>query len=364
MRRFDDSPKRVALFLPNWVGDVVMATPAIRAVRAAFPAADLVAVCKPYVADVLAGSPWFRDVILSDKRGPRAQRLFAVARTLRENRPDAAVLFSNSFRTALLARLGGCRRVVGFARYARSLLLTDRLHHTTDARGRFVPTPVIDDYNRLAVALGTPDPGHKMELFTTRADEEAASAVWEKFGLARYSRVVALNPGAAFGAAKHWPAGSFAQLARMLTARLGCAALVLCGPAERGMARRIAEDSRSPHAFALSDTPLSLGLTKAVVRRADLLVTTDSGPRHFAAALGTPVVTLFGPTHIGWTETYFEKAVHIQKDVPCGPCQERVCPLGHHRCMRELTPAEVFSAAHRLLTRFPLPLGGEVRRAA
>jgi heptosyltransferase II len=86
------------------------------------------------------------------------------------------------------------------------------------------------------------------------------------------------------------------------------------------------------------------------VRRADLLVTTDSGPRHFAAAFGTPVVTLFGPTHIAWTETYYSKAIHLQKQVPCGPCQRRVCPLDH-RCMKELTPAEVFAAATALLKR-------------
>src|SRR5262245_38018710 len=116
-----------------------MATPAVRAVREAFPAADLVAVCKPYVADVLAGSPWFRDVILCDKRGPRDRRLFGVAAKLRANRPDDAVLFPNSFRTALVARLGGCKRIVGFARYGRGFLLTNRLQHKTDARRRFVP---------------------------------------------------------------------------------------------------------------------------------------------------------------------------------------------------------------------------------
>src|SRR5580704_4242728 len=99
---------RIALFLPNWIGDVVMATPAVQAIRDAFPTADLIPVCKPYVADVLGGNPWFREVILSDKRGPHSQRLFAAARKLHENRPDAAVLFPNSFRTALLARLAGC----------------------------------------------------------------------------------------------------------------------------------------------------------------------------------------------------------------------------------------------------------------
>src|SRR3954466_9248166 len=139
---------RIALFLPNWIGDVVMATPAIRAVRDHFPAAELVAVCKPYVADVLAGAPWFRDVILFDKGGPREQRLWAAARKLREARTDAAVLFPNSFRAALLARLGGCRPVVGFARYGRRFLLSHWLHPRKDFLGRPVPSPVIDDYNR------------------------------------------------------------------------------------------------------------------------------------------------------------------------------------------------------------------------
>src|SRR6202011_2472421 len=99
-----------------------------------------------------------------------------------------------------------------------------------------------------------------------------------------------------------------------------------------------------PNVVSLADHELSIGLTKACVRRADLLITTDSGPRHFAAAFHRPVVTLFGPTHVAWTETYYPLALHLQKEVECGPCQRRVCPLGHHRCMRELTPAEVFAA--------------------
>jgi heptosyltransferase-2 len=354
---------RIALFLPNWIGDVVMATPAVRAIRDAFPKAELLAVCKPYVADVLSGNPWFSKVILADKRGPRSQGSFAVAAKLRENPPDAAVLFPNSFRSALIAWLSGCRKIVGFARYGRGFLLTHRLHAKTDSHGRFVPSPAIDDYNRLAQELGTAPPQYQIKLFTTATDEAAADAVWEKFRLAKYPRVVALNAGAAFGSAKHWSIDSFAQLARMLTQRKGYGVIVLCGPTERAMARQIAEASRSPHTFSLHDMPLSLGLTKACVRRSDLLITTDSGPRHFAAAFERPVVTLFGPTHIAWTETYYRKAVHLQKKVPCGPCQKRVCPLDH-RCMRELTPSEVYEAAERLLARFPFADGKETPRAA
>jgi heptosyltransferase-2 len=114
------------------------------------------------------------------------------------------------------------------------------------------------------------------------------------------------------------------------------------------LARRITALARHPAVHSLADAPLSIGLTKACVRRADLLVTTDSGPRHFAAAFNRPVVTLFGPTHIAWTETNHPLAVHLQEKVDCGPCQLRTCPLDH-RCMNRLTPDKVYRAAIALL---------------
>ena len=232
---------RIALFLPNWIGDVVMATPAIRAVRAHFPAARLLAVCRRYVAATIDGAPWFDDVILFDKAGPRDRREVGVIRRLRRERVDAAVLFPNSFRSAAVSALGRCRRRVGFDRVGRGLLLTDALKPKRDAAGKRVPSPVIDDYNQLVRLLGVPDPGHRMELFTTPADEAAAAAVWQKFGLHRYRQVVGLNPGGAFGAAKHWP--HFAALARSLAGRRGVGVLVLCGPAEREIAREIATNA-------------------------------------------------------------------------------------------------------------------------
>ena len=100
---------------------------------------------------------------------------------------------------------------------------------------------------------------------------------------------------------------------------------------------------------SLADQALSIGLTKACVRRSVLLITTDSGPRHFAAAFNTPVITLFGPTHINWTRTNHPQAWHVLHPVTCGPCQRPVCPEGHHRCMRELTPDAVFRVALRAL---------------
>jgi heptosyltransferase-2 len=343
----------LAVFLPSWIGDAVMATPAVRALRRRFAGARLVGVCKPYVAGVLEGADWFDEVVFAHG-GPWSQGVAATAWKLRRRRPDLAVLFPNTLRPALVAWLAGSRRVVGYARYGRSPLLTDALPPRRTPEGRLEVSPILDAYNRLAEHVGCPPPGHDLELFTTPADEAGAGAAW---GLARfedYPEVVCLNPGAAFGSSKHWPAEHFARLAGGLVARRGCGVLVLCGPAEKALASQIARLAGLPQVWALGDLadrggpPLSLGLSKACVRRADLLVTTDSGPRHFAHAFGRPVVTLFGPTHIGWTETYHPRAVHLQKRVECGPCQKRVCPLDH-RCMTLLAPAEVLTAAESLL---------------
>ena len=192
--------------------------------------------------------------------------------------------------------------------------------------------------------LGCRGDSTQLELATTPDDEAAADRAWADLGLSRNEPVVCLNTGGAFGPAKNWPTASFAELARRLVEESRRPVLVLCGPAERDAAREIAGLADHPRVVSLAEQPLSLGLSKACVRRAALLITTDSGPRHFAAAFGTPVITLFGPTHIAWTRTYHPQALHLFRPVPCGPCQRPTCPEGHHRCMRELTPGDVMKA--------------------
>ena len=325
-----------------------MATPAIRAVRKQWPRAEIIAVGRPYVFNVLENSPRIDQWLAFDNRGSRAQQLLAVAGRLRDLGIDLALIFPNSFRAALAAWLGRCRRRVGYARYGRSWLLTDRLQPVRDSRGGIMPSPILPAYNALAQRAGCLAPSLKMELFTSRADEAGADDIWRKFRLDDHREVVCLNPGAAFGAAKLWPAESFAKLSRQLAECRDCGILVLCGPAERDLARRIVTLTNHPAVHSLADKEVSIGLSKACIKRCDLLVSTDSGPRHFAAALDRPVVALFGPTHIAWTDTFFPREIQLQKKVPCGPCQQRVCHLDH-RCMTQLSPDEVFAAAERLL---------------
>ena len=344
---------KIAIFWPNWIGDAVMATPAVRAIRSHFAGASWINVLKPYIAGVLEGAPWQERQVFLDSRGPWSHRWPCVVARLRGAKIDTAVLFPNSFRSAWVAYLAGCRRRIGYRRYGRDMLLTDALPTLRDSNGKLLPSPVLDAYNRLAEWAGCSVASPRMELFTTPQDEAGADRVWSELQLHEYREVVCLNPGAAFGSAKFWPIDHFVSLARALADERAAGVLILCGPAERSLAREIASLADRKAVWSLDEQPLSLGLTKACIRRADLLITTDSGPRHFAAAFGKPVVTLFGPTHIAWTETYYARAIHLQKQVPCGPCQLRVCPLDH-QCMKLLTPAEVFAAAQSLLDERPI----------
>lgn len=341
---------RIVVFGPNWIGDAVMATPALRALRSRFPEARIVGVLKPLVSAALEGGPWFDDRIVYDPRSSSANRkTLAVLGKLRAERFDLAVLFPNSFRTAMLAFLAGIPRRVGYARGGRGLLLTDRLEPPADPKAGRVPTPIVEYYVNLVRHLGARPDSLRTDLYTTPADEQAADLVWSRLGLAEHHRVVALNTGGAFGPAKSWPSEHFGVLARRFADEIGAGVLVVCGPGERDAAREIVAHAGRPSVVSLADEPMGIGLTKACIRRAALLVTTDSGPRHFATPFDVPVLTLFGPTHIAWTRSYHPLAVHMLHPVPCGPCQKRVCPLGHHRCMRELDPNKVFDVAMRVL---------------
>jgi heptosyltransferase-2 len=340
---------KIAVFLPNWVGDVVMATPTLRALRSHYPDAKIVGVLKPTLKDVLYGNRNVDELLLCDHRSSQPeQRPWQVIQKMRRERFDVGVLLTNSIRSALLAWVSRIGRRVGYARDGRGFLLHDRLTAPRDKRG-WTPSPVIDYYLNLAYHLGAEKTSYQMDLATSYEDDTLADDVWRRSGFSPLDRVVVLNPGAAFGSSKRWPTEYFAELAGRLAAH-HLRVLVACGPGEQGFARSIADLSGRPRSVkSLADVPPSLGLTKAVVKRCDLLVSTDSGPRHFAPAFGKPVVALFGSTHQAWTETYFPGEIRLQREVPCGPCQLRECPLGHHRCMKELTVDDVFAASMKAL---------------
>ena len=343
---------RLGVFLPNWIGDVVMATPAIRALRKLVERerGRLVGVMRPYVADVLGGSCWFDDVIYYDK----PNRGFTLGtrdlyQALRQAELDRVVLLTNSLRTAWMAWRSGARQRIGYCGDMRAWLLTTRL------RRERPELPTIDGYLKLAAAAGADFEPPRLELATTDADEAAADRVWQRLGLPPGKRVVVLNTGAAYGAAKQWPVEHCAALARRLASEAHVSVLVNCGPAEREVAREVVARAAHRGVVGLAGfDELPIGLTKASVRRSRLVVSTDSGPRFFGVAFGKPVVALFGPTDPRATATHYDREVSLSLGLDCQPCRARSCPLVHHRCMRELTVDRVFDAVLRALQHEPV----------
>lgn len=340
---------RIGLFLPNWLGDLVMATPSIRAIRRHFGReAELVGILRPHLRPILEGSDWLDAIWDFHPRGPRQQARFALIRRMRASRFDLVVLMTNSLHTALLAWAGGARERVGFIRDCRGLLLTRGIRPPWQGR-RIAPMPVVDYYLKLADELGCAPESPRLELPFTKEDESAGQLVWEQLGLRADNRVVVVNSSGAFGAAKIWPTEHAAVLARRIAEELDHDVIVLCGPREREAAWKAAELAGHPRVFAIPPELIGIPTSKACIRRCRAMVSTDSGPRHIAAAFGKPVVTLFGPTDPVWVENPTVRGIDLRLDLECIGCRRRVCPLGHHRCMNDLLPGMVFCAVERLL---------------
>jgi heptosyltransferase-2 len=345
---------RLGVFVPNWVGDVVMATPAIRGLRKLAGEGELIGIMRPYVAEVLSGTSWF-DRTVCYAKGNRDPKLAwpQVRHQLASPRLDMAVLLTNSLRTAWMAWQSGALQRIGTAGNLRGGLLTTKVYPPRQGFKR-LRLPAIDGYLQVAQAAGAAIDGPHLELATTPAEEQLADYTWKRLGLSAGKPLAVLNTGGAFGAAKDWPAIHFTQLARRLATE-GVQVLVNCGPKERETARQVASDAGHPGVTSLADEPdLPIGLTKAAIRRAQLLISTDSGPRFFGVAFGVPTISLFGPTSTYWTRTY-GSATGEQLEIPlslgldCQPCMARTCPLGHHGCLADLSVDRVHAAARAAL---------------
>jgi heptosyltransferase-2 len=328
----------IAVRLPNWLGDTVMAVPALAAVRATWPDAR-----------VLAAGPWatvlaeqgLAEVLVDYPRrwGGRLRAADAVSSFA----PDLAILLPNSLESALAAWYWGARRRVGFAGGGRSGLLTDAVP---------VPTPrphQIDEYRLLVERCGAtstvgepslqpPAPESPERLEVTR--------LLETVGVAPRGAAprVGVHLGAAYGSAKLWPTTRVVDFCRLLAVD-EMTAILLGAPSDADTASAIAG---SAPAVSLVGRDRA-GLLSAVLTELDVLVSGDTGVAHLAAALGTPVVTLFGPTDPRLSAPR-GRAVVVTHPVPCAPCFYRTCPI-EHPCLNGIQAAEVRARTLALLEK-------------
>jgi len=339
-------PETILIFCPNWVGDVVMATPAFECLRRNYPRARIIALIRGYARGVVEDGPWFDQIFeIEDKSWRGFARVVARIRRLKAS---LAVVLPNTFRAALLARLGGAGRIYGYRRNGRSLLLSGGPQPQREA-GRIRPVPMVDYYLEICRHLKlNVDQPRRPRLHISAALQERADRLLEAYGIEADETVIGLNPGAQYGASKCWPPEYFAHLAELLEQRWKCRLLLFIGPGEDRIGREIERLSR---AAVINTGPdrVDLALLKPLIQRCRLLVTNDTGPRHYAVAFGLPVVVIMGPTDPRYTHANLEKTTVLRRELECSPCHLKECPLDEHRCMREISPQAVLQAAEQLV---------------
>lgn len=321
------------------IGDILLTTPLVRALARRHPEAKLIYVTKRAMAPLVADNPHLAGVVTLEPDEPVRH----LARRLRALAPTHGLDLHGSVRSAGLRLLVRCRWS-GYRKRkgARALLISTKL----DLYRRH--TPVAERYFEAARRLDTrPDGGPPEFCLGGGARDRAAQWLAER-GLVD-ARLAALAPGAAH-ATKRWPIAHWSALAERLRAD-GYRPVVVGGPDDRGLAQQLVAEGTGAAVSAAGEC--SLQETGALLERARVVVSGDTGVMHMATGVGTPVVALFGPTvgQFGFFP-YRARSIVLERALECRPCSATgtaACPLGHHRCLADITPAEVAAAVQRLV---------------
>ncbi|NTV14095.1 MAG: lipopolysaccharide heptosyltransferase II [Desulfobulbaceae bacterium] len=334
-------PQKILIRSTNWIGDAIMTTPAVRTIRANFPAAHIAILAYPWVADVFLASPHVDEVIIFQRDGEHRglRGLWRLARQLAARNFDLAILLQNAFKAALIVRLAGIPVRAGYSRDGRRLLLTEPVAIRPEIR----QLHQVHYYQGLCRDLGL-KPGSD-ELFLQLPP--AAESWAQKFSADFPGRpVIGLNPGAAYGPAKCWPVERYGALAARLAGELNAVIPVFGTAADVQTAAAI--KSFAPEAVVDLAGTTSLAEAMALIGHCHTFVTNDSGLMHVAAAQKTPLVAIFGSTDPVATGPFAERVVVLRKNLDCQPCFRTHC-RADFRCMTEIGVEEVLAAVRQLL---------------
>ncbi len=328
---------------PNWVGDLAMATPVLEAALASERFGRVSIAVREHLVDVLADGPCAEHVLALPRSGDEVA-------VLRGTGADGALLLSNSFGAAFRSWRAGIPLRAGASLSGRRFFLTHRVVPPKhDGRRARIPTAHL--MRDVAGLFGIEVASLRPRLaFPDEAAAECAATL-AGLGLAPGEPYTVACPGAAFGAAKLWPPERFAAALDALHASRGLRGVVSGGPGEEPLIEAVVAACEHP-VVSLAGVERNLRSLKPLVAGAAVLLVGDSGPRWYAAAFEVPCVTVMGPNSPDLTASSLEWCEIVRvEDLECSPCMERVCPLGHHRCMLDLPVERVVGAAERLLER-------------
>jgi heptosyltransferase-2 len=347
---------RILIRATNWVGDAILALPALRQVRAKFPDAVIAIVAKPYVAELYQDQELCNELILYNPQGEHRgwsgrERL---AEEIRGKKFDVALLLQNAFDAAWLAWRAGVPERIGYARDGRGFLLTKAIAVPREGE---IPVHEKFYYLELLRRAGWIGSLPNDELISLQVPEAARQRAAEKLleaGASPNAIRVAIGAGASYGSAKCWPPERFAEWANWLQARSDAEVILFGAAAEASVSEAIiATMKRKPIDLVGKTTIAEL---PALLSLCHMFLGNDSGVMHVAAAVGLPVVAVFGPTDPQGTSPVTPRCSIVQEKPYCSPCFLRRCPTDH-RCMRSVTPAMVAAAAIPWLEGLGVNLG-------
>lgn len=332
----------------NWVGDAAMSIPALRAIRSRWPDAEIVLLARPWVADLYRGQGYADRILVYENKGKHKgfwgrERL---ARALRREKFDVAMLFQNAFDAAWIAWRARIPERIGYARDGRSFLLTRAI--PIPAKGE-APDHEVFDYLELLRRAGWLERLPRVEEINIAvAGQDRQKALERLFaaGVRKKAIRIAFAPGAAYGSAKCWEPERYAELADRLIAGFDADVILFGAPQEGGMAARIIGAMHRRAINLVGATPI--GELPALLSACRLFIGNDSGAMHVAGAVGIPVIGIFGPTDPEGTRPMTPHFTLIREPVDCSPCFLRKCPIDH-RCMTRISVDRVFEAAEFLL---------------
>ena len=329
----------------NWIGDAVMTTPAVRAVRKNFPYAMITILAKSWVAPVFESSPHVDRVLIYDDRRKHKGTAgkIRLARELRRYHFDAVILLQNAFEAALIAFMAGIPVRIGYNTDGRGFLLTHGVK-CTKAIKKLHQTGY---YPNILKGAGLKTDGQALELFAGPESDRHADDMLHLWGISPEDKLVGINPGAAFGPAKQWLPENYARLADRICETYNARILIFGGPGDRELGRAIAKMMQ--HSAMDLSGRTTLGEAIALIARCDLFVTNDSGLMHAAAALATPLIAIFGSTNHVTTGPWSASSRIIRSSIECSPCLKPECPLGHLECMRRIDVNRVFRVVTEMI---------------
>lgn len=342
----------------NWIGDSVMAIPALKMVRQALPQSSITLLVLPWVSDIYQGSQFVDEILLYDRDGRHAGMLgrLRLIRTLAERQFDAALLLQNAFEPALLARLAGIPLRAGYNRDGRGWLLTHAIPLDRGLSGRHQIHYYLDLVEQflgwkragLSNLMGLPRLDEQVDLRLSIGEkgQKAARQRLQEEGVSFRRKLVGITPGASYGSAKRWLSDRYAEVLDRLIEEEHAEVIIFGSKDELTIAESIRQRMANCPKILSGKTRLSQLM--AMLTCCDLLITNDSGPMHLAAALRIPTLALFGSTDQSATGPLNPSAVVLNKKVECSPCLLRECPIDH-RCMTHITADEVYQQAVRML---------------